>query len=537
MKNSNRPANRNGRQDASHSEQNRRVRPASAENGRSSRISPEKQKQYEANMRRRAAKKRLTRMRAAEQQRNRELEKQRKLAERQEKRRIFKGRFAFFAIVFAAVLLAAAGLLLLVFNRAPDKARENGLLVYTYGGETIRTCKRSECMKDGILYFCFNDLSDYLGLAESGSAQKMKFIFPTDTAQVSSAGTGREEYVVFYTGSTDISVGGQMIRSDIPNRLIGTEVWVSVTFAEKYMTNLSVRYDEANGILRFARVIDEDKTAAAKAAAMAKANGLPESKVKWDTYYYDVDLLLKPTVTSSPLTENNVLDSLLSQSGDSYNLDLMSDLSEYEPFMNPTGSMKDSFLVLVNEDRKAPADSVPGDLTDVIYTSYTKPTQQMRLYAAKALEALFIEMYARGFYNMAVYTGYRSYEYQASLFEEAVQTALSDNPELTREEAELVARKTEFRAGESEHQTGLAADMDTFGSFSMTFAETDEFAWLSANAWKFGFILRYPEDKTTLTGEPFEPWHFRYVGRYHAKIMHDSGLCLEEYSLLLSSQK
>ena len=53
--------------------------------------------------------------------------------------------------------------------------------------------------------------------------------------------------------------------------------------------------------------------------------------------------------------------------------------------------------------------------------------------------------------------------------------------------------------------------------------------WLKDNAWKFGFILRFPADKTDITTIQFEPWHYRYVGRYHAQKIHASGLCLEEY--------
>jgi D-alanyl-D-alanine carboxypeptidase len=77
--------------------------------------------------------------------------------------------------------------------------------------------------------------------------------------------------------------------------------------------------------------------------------------------------------------------------------------------------------------------------------------------------------------------------------------------------------------------------MDTMGSFTTDFAWTSEYYWLQENAWKFGFILRFPSDKTGITGMSFEPWHYRYVGRYHAKIMHDNGLCLEEYIARISN--
>ena len=90
-------------------------------------------------------------------------------------------------------------------------------------------------------------------------------------------------------------------------------------------------------------------------------------------------------------------------------------------------------------------------------------------------------------------------------------------------------------AGCSEHQTGLAVDMHNMSSAQPAFADTYEAKWLAENAWKFGFILRFPSDKTEVTGMTFEPWHYRYVGRYHAKIIRDNGLCLEEYIARISN--
>mgnify|MGYP003309530973 CR=1 FL=1 len=84
--------------------------------------------------------------------------------------------------------------------------------------------------------------------------------------------------------------------------------------------------------------------------------------------------------------------------------------------------------------------------------------------------------------------------------------------------------------GTSEHQTGLCVDIHNIPTgASVLFADTPEGAWLAENCWKFGFILRYPKDKTEITGISFEPWHFRFVGRYTAYQIHSQGICLEEY--------
>ncbi|MDU3805280.1 MAG: M15 family metallopeptidase, partial [Finegoldia magna] len=88
------------------------------------------------------------------------------------------------------------------------------------------------------------------------------------------------------------------------------------------------------------------------------------------------------------------------------------------------------------------------------------------------------------------------------------------------------------KAGTSEHQTGLAYDLigeDYTLKYKLDFSKSKEYKWLMDNAYKYGFVLRYPEDKKDITGLSFAPWHFRYVGIDLAKILHDQNLTLEEY--------
>lgn len=83
----------------------------------------------------------------------------------------------------------------------------------------------------------------------------------------------------------------------------------------------------------------------------------------------------------------------------------------------------------------------------------------------------------------------------------------------------------------SEHCTGLATDIlcESVPHGTSDYKDTKEAKWLEENAWKYGFILRYPEDSTHITGVMYEPWHYRYVGKEVAKDIHESGLCLEAY--------
>lgn len=117
-------------------------------------------------------------------------------------------------------------------------------------------------------------------------------------------------------------------------------------------------------------------------------------------------------------------------------------------------------------------------------------------------------------------SGYRSYDYQAFLYDNYVKTY-----------GQVQADRSSAKPGRSEHQTGLALDITGDGvAFSEDLAETAVGKWLHANAWRFGWILRYPREKEHITGYKFEPWHYRYVGKaVAADFGPNNTLTLEEY--------
>lgn len=92
--------------------------------------------------------------------------------------------------------------------------------------------------------------------------------------------------------------------------------------------------------------------------------------------------------------------------------------------------------------------------------------------------------------------------------------------------------------GTSEHETGMALDLVSYRYqlLNSRQADTAEQKWLMEHCWEYGFILRYPTDKTEITGIGYEPWHYRYVGRETAAKLHESGLCLEEYLTALTAE-
>ncbi|MBQ7715597.1 MAG: M15 family metallopeptidase [Clostridia bacterium] len=217
----------------------------------------------------------------------------------------------------------------------------------------------------------------------------------------------------------------------------------------------------------------------------------------------------------------------------SQNVSFMSDLSGYEEFMAP--AERDSYLVLVNYENTLDENYVPGDLTDVTNTRLDgRATQQMRYTAAMALEALYIEMNAAGYNDVSVTSAYRPYDYQSQLFNGYIDQEMAENG-YTYEEAYNIVKTYSAIPGTSEHQTGLCCDMHNLGAADQAFANQPAYEWLKDNAWKFGFILRFPENKEDITQITFEPWHYRFVGRYHAARIHAMGLCLEEYLALINN--
>ncbi len=126
-------------------------------------------------------------------------------------------------------------------------------------------------------------------------------------------------------------------------------------------------------------------------------------------------------------------------------------------------------------------------------------------------------------------SAYRSVEKQQQLFDRSQQAYMAQG--MSEEEAYAKTATETAIPGTSEHQTGLAADIvtPTYQMLDAGFADTPAGQWLSEHAAEYGFVLRYPQDKQEVTGIIYESWHYRFVGKTHAKLMKESGLCLEEY--------
>ena len=177
-------------------------------------------------------------------------------------------------------------------------------------------------------------------------------------------------------------------------------------------------------------------------------------------------------------------------------------------------NLNDNNLILVNKFYHLKEDYVPNDLVTLSGQYNKGANNKMRKDAALA----FMEMVdAAKLDNIILYnmSAYRDYNYQVNLYNKYIQR-----------DGKEAADKYSARPGYSEHQSGLCSDLN---NISDSFDGTDEAIWLKNNAYKYGFILRFPKDKEDITGYKYEPWHYRYVGKDAAKIIYDDDITLEEY--------
>ena len=198
-----------------------------------------------------------------------------------------------------------------------------------------------------------------------------------------------------------------------------------------------------------------------------------------------------------------------------------SEKSEHVP--KDIDTKPDSLTVLINKEFSLPSDYVPENLTAPAITFSFRGHHEkklMRQDAAKALEELIKASSLEGLRINGV-SGYRSYKRQLNIYNKNI---IKHGLEHTN--------KYSAKAGYSEHQSGLAMDVSTNSiknQLDVSFSDTKEGKWLAENCWKFGYIIRYPQGKSQITGYAYEPWHIRYIGLELAKYLTENNLTLEEY--------
>lgn len=280
-----------------------------------------------------------------------------------------------------------------------------------------------------------------------------------------------------------------------------------------------------------AKVNGLDVSLSKKAIINEKHVLIPIEDAKKLIFGIDIDVSGEKTVISA--TEN------IYMIAKNVEFDYVTDVSAYLDYIN---SNNKSILILANKKNGIAEDFAPSPLVE-IPEKYRRTDRVLKLdlIAEKALEAMMQDMFALGIDDVCVQSAYRTYAEQQNLFNNYVNSEI--NKGLSREEAIANANKYSARPEYSEHRTGLCVDffvpscmleLENYGHEGsypndVGFTETDAFPWLLENCWKYGFILRYPEDKVDITGYSYESWHYRFVGLEVASIIHQTGLCYEEY--------
>ena len=173
-------------------------------------------------------------------------------------------------------------------------------------------------------------------------------------------------------------------------------------------------------------------------------------------------------------------------------------------------------LILVNEWNK-----IPEDYTLDLMNLSNGNMVDKRIYPE--LQQMFDDARSQGIYP-TISSSYRNSSEQQKMMDDKIEAFINEGH--SRKEAEKLAKSWVAEPGTSEHELGLALDINA----DKTKSDNDTvYSWLEKNSYKYGFIVRYPSEKAKITGVSHEPWHFRYVGKKAAKEIYEKGLCLEEY--------
>lgn len=393
-----------------------------------------------------------------------------------------------FFIVFFVLAAVIIGWLALDFFSG---TKRSGVL-YTIGKNEY-TLSAKEAYNGDTLLVCFDDIAVLCEMTETGSAQSRTFF-----------AANSEQSIAIEADSQIALLNGTKVDMLATAKLRDGKLYVPLAFVEQYMSGIEVTHDGGDVEIR---------------------RGEYNASTKNNPLYQDT------VFTGTAEVPLDAPDASLDKTAPTYSF--ATDLSAYEPYMCPEDP--DAYLILVNRETTISAEYVPGNLVEITNVRKDGRTERMVETAEKALQALFIEMRAAGYTDVSVTSGYRSYEKQAYLYNLYTENEMKAG--ISRAEAQKIVDTYSAQAGTSEHQTGLCCDMHNLGSASQKFAKEEAYTWLIENCYKFGFILRFPEGKEDITGYSFEPWHYRFVGRYHASEMHRLDMCLEEYIEYLAEKQ
>lgn len=400
-------------------------------------------------------------------------------------RYIKKNKLFSASVALAAILLVVVLVFVTVFFIGKISDRPNTSDYTVYLGNEHYTVKYKDAVKDGVVLIDMRRVAEFSSLSVGGSDTNVKFS-ASDT-----------HYLKFTNESEVALINGKAVAMERKAEVSAEKCMIPLNFLiDAVEEGLLIKHDTENNTIKIGRRVYSDK------------NG---------------DLI--PTDMLFSVSKFAVLKDKVSLA-DGHEYKYTTDVSKY------LDSIKTEYLNLINKSNPIGEDYEPDDLV-LLDECRTSRTMYLRNKAANALYAMLAEMKAEApdaYDELFVTSAYRSYEYQITNHEKNIQDYV--NKGMSREDAEAAAAMVSALPGQSEHQSGLCIDFMTDGmggELDESFEEYGAFDWLSKNAYKFGFILRYPEDKVNTTKYSYEPWHYRFVGRKAATEIYLSGLCLEEY--------
>lgn len=437
--------------------------------------------------------------------------------------------FVLFLCVLLIICTLSATVFLLSLMNYGERPETPKTVSFTTEGKN-KKYDYDEIVRGGIYYINFSEISKFCSFSQSGDSTT--FIYSTASGeQLKFTPPSR---LVLVNGNA-VTANGEIICSD-------GEIWVPADFIRDYISGIELVIDEGTDAesgkpylkITLSRDLEGETTAA-------------------------VGFALKHNSVLSGISNESLPEEPVTLPADAPKYEYASDLSSYLKYMCPEDY--DKHMILINPSNPVDEAYIPEDLISVPNPRYDNGASLCRD-ASKSLEALFLEMHTLGFRDMKVGIAYRSYEQQKKQFEvytyneryyyrtnyEKTGKWFSDEAykvlgksyletkyisigktSLSADDAKRVAMSYSAYPGTGDHQTGLALDLYLPSYTGTKFAESDEYKWLAENAHKFGFIFRYPEDKVNITGYSFEPVHLRFVGQYHAALIFETGLALEEY--------
>ena len=453
--------------------------------------------------------------------------------------RRYAGRFFAYLLIILLLVSAVVAASFVTFLKA-DTAGMTKTIVYTVGSSRNRKQKAKELVYGGVIYTDITGIAKLCGLSVTGDSKQIRFTSPNG------------EYAVFSADDRTADVNGTRVIMEGPARLGKQTVSVPLSFVRTYMTGVDVEFT-------YGEIEETGDGGSDGGSGQRLITGITISAVKdADGLPVTPGFLLKPAGTLERVDKDSLPTGWLLLGDDNIVYTYKTDLSSYQKYMNPQD--RNAYILVINSANRDDGSFVPSDMTAVL-NARSGRSLQMERNAEKSLEALFVEMHAEGFDDVFAGRAYVSYKTQSDSFGNALFTEryyysynysvngkyFSDaaysvlgkaylestyinlgKTVLTISDGTRVATSYCPEGGTSDHQTGLAADLWGSGG-EKAFGSTEAYRWLRDNAYKFGFVERFPQGKEKITGRAAEPCHWRFVGQYHAAVMQEYGFCLEEY--------